>query len=145
MQDLIELGAMTLMVPGNLPTGCKPFYLTTYMSSIEEDYDCETGCLIWLNEFAEYHNEMLRIELNRIQERHPHTTIIYADYYNAAIRFYHSPSEYGTSVLPILLYTHHIDIIALFYLDMSAGYSNMYTCHAQSKVYMGISLVSCWM
>lgn len=107
MQELIELGATTLMVPGNLPTGCTPFYLTTYMSSIEEDYDCETGCLVWLNEFAEYHNEMLRIELNRIQERHPHTTIIYADYYNAAMRFYHSPSEYGTSVLPILLYTSY--------------------------------------
>ncbi|XP_058200186.1 GDSL esterase/lipase At1g28570-like isoform X1 [Rhododendron vialii] len=102
MQEIIELGATTLMVPGNLPTGCVPFYLTTYMSSIEEDYDCETGCLIWLNEFAEYHNEMLQIELNRIQERHPHTTIIYADYYNAAMRVYHSPSEYGFSGARVL-------------------------------------------
>ncbi|XP_058200194.1 GDSL esterase/lipase At1g28570-like isoform X2 [Rhododendron vialii] len=102
IDEIIELGATTLMVPGNLPTGCVPFYLTTYMSSIEEDYDCETGCLIWLNEFAEYHNEMLQIELNRIQERHPHTTIIYADYYNAAMRVYHSPSEYGFSGARVL-------------------------------------------
>ncbi|KAH7858330.1 hypothetical protein Vadar_022566 [Vaccinium darrowii] len=93
--ELIELGAMTLMVPGNLPIGCIPYLLTDYMSSIKEDYDRETGCLIWLNEFAVYHNEMLRIELNRIQELHPHTTIIYADYYNAAMRFYRSPFEYG--------------------------------------------------
>lgn len=97
INELIELGAMTLMVPGNLPTGCVPYYLTTYISSNEEDYDAETGCLIWLNEFAEYHNEMLRLELNRIQELHPHPTIIFADYYNAAMRFYRSPLEYGFS------------------------------------------------
>ncbi|XP_057471757.1 GDSL esterase/lipase At1g28580-like [Actinidia eriantha] len=95
INELIEFGAVTLMVPGNLPIGCLPMHLSTFMSSTKEDYDPETGCLIWLNEFAEYHNEMLRIELSRIQEVHPHVTIIYADYYNAAMCFYRSPSNYG--------------------------------------------------
>ena len=109
MQELIEFGAVTLMVPGNLPIGCLPMYLSTFMSSTKEDYDPETGCLIWLNEFAEYHNEMLRTELSRIQEVHPHVTIIYADYYNAAMRFYRSPSNYGT-VLPFLFtsFSYHL-------------------------------------
>ncbi|XP_057463519.1 GDSL esterase/lipase At1g28570-like isoform X2 [Actinidia eriantha] len=97
INELIELGATTLMVPGNLPIGCLPVYLTEYMSPNKEDYDPETGCLIWLNEFSEYHNEMLRIELSRIQQQHPHLTIIYADYYNAAMLFYRSPSSYGFS------------------------------------------------
>ncbi|XAR59230.1 Sinapine esterase [Bertholletia excelsa] len=95
--ELIDLGATTIMVPGNLPIGCLPVYLTMYMSSNKEDYDPETGCLIELNEFSKYHNEMLRAELDRIQELHPHATIIYADYYDAAMRFYLSPLKYGFS------------------------------------------------
>ncbi|KAL7211669.1 hypothetical protein ACSBR2_014508 [Camellia fascicularis] len=97
INELIELGAVTLMVPGNFPIGCRPTYLTNFMSSNKEAYDPETGCLIWLNEFAVYHNDMLKIELNRIQKLHPYATIIYADYYNAAMRFFRSPIEYGFS------------------------------------------------
>ncbi|CAL5412331.1 unnamed protein product [Camellia sinensis] len=96
-QELIELGAVTLMVPGNFPIGCRPTFLTNFMSSNKEAYDPETGCLIWLNEFAMYHNDMLQIELNRIQKLHPYVTIIYADYYNAAMHFFRSPIEYGFS------------------------------------------------
>ncbi|KAK6149994.1 hypothetical protein DH2020_017519 [Rehmannia glutinosa] len=62
-----------------------------------EDYDPKTGCLNWLNKFSRYHNKLLRKELNRIQELHPHVAIIYADYYNAAMRFYLSPNEFGFS------------------------------------------------
>ncbi|KAF5944503.1 hypothetical protein HYC85_018580 [Camellia sinensis] len=97
INELIELGAVTLMVPGNFPIGCRPTFLTNFMSSNKEAYDPKTGCLIWLNEFAMYHNDMLQIELNRIQKLHPYATIIYADYYNAAMRFFRSPIEYGFS------------------------------------------------
>ena len=60
-----------------------------------KEYDPETGRLKWLNKFAEYHNDHLKKELRRILEQHPHTNIIYADYYNAAMCFYRSPSQYG--------------------------------------------------
>ena len=96
MQELIELGAVTLMVPGKLPTGCSASYLTLFKTPNIEDYDPVTGCLNWLNEFAEYHNEQLKTELNRIRELYPHTNIIYADYYNAAMRIYRSPNKFGT-------------------------------------------------
>ncbi|KAI8002039.1 GDSL esterase/lipase [Camellia lanceoleosa] len=101
INELIELGAVTLMVPGNFPIGCRPTYLTNFMSSNKEAYDPETGCLIWLNEFAMYHNDMLQIELNRIQKLHPYATIIYADYYNAAMRFFRSPIEYDPMPLVV--------------------------------------------
>ncbi|KAJ7964782.1 GDSL esterase/lipase [Quillaja saponaria] len=94
IKELIELGAVTLVVPGNLPIGCSTGYLTDYMSADEEDYD-EAGCLRWLNKFAEYHNEQLQIALNQLRDLHPHTNIIYADYYNAALRFYRAPHQYG--------------------------------------------------
>ncbi|KAF7827510.1 GDSL esterase/lipase [Senna tora] len=92
--ELINLGAETLMVPGNFPLGCNAIYLTMYESQDKEDYD-EAGCLKWLNNFAEYYNERLKAELNHLQMLHPNINIIYADYYNAALPLYHSPTKYG--------------------------------------------------
>ncbi|CAA2957402.1 GDSL esterase lipase At1g28590-like [Olea europaea subsp. europaea] len=100
IQELIKLGARTVMVPGNLPIGCLPYYLSYYENSEEKEYDPKTGCLNWLNRFSEYHNELLQKELNRLRGLYPHATITYGDYYNAAMRLYLSPIKYGfTSVL----------------------------------------------
>ncbi|KAM7530596.1 hypothetical protein LguiB_034006 [Lonicera macranthoides] len=96
IQEVIKFGAVSFLVPGYLPIGCSAAYLTTFESSSnKEDYDPSTGCLNWLNKFAQKHNKMLRMELNRIQQLYPHTNIIYADFYNAAMPFYRSPKQYG--------------------------------------------------
>ncbi|XVF34011.1 hypothetical protein REPUB_Repub18cG0020600 [Reevesia pubescens] len=87
MQELIELGAVTILVPGNLPIGCSPAYLTYFQGSDKAEYDPSTGCLTWLNQFSEYHNELLQTELDQIRKLHPHISIIYADYYNAHLSF----------------------------------------------------------
>ncbi|PKU82091.1 GDSL esterase/lipase [Dendrobium catenatum] len=83
--DLIDMGAKTLLVPGNFPIGCIAAFLTYYENSKVEDYNTSTGCINWLNEFSEYHNNILKQELNRLRYIHPHTTIIYADYFNAVM------------------------------------------------------------
>ncbi|KAI3892154.1 hypothetical protein MKX03_037701 [Papaver bracteatum] len=70
---LIKEGAVTFMVPGNLPIGCSLAYLTQYKSPNKEDYD-ENGCL---------------------KKLYPHAKIIYADYYNAAMKFFASPEKFG--------------------------------------------------
>ncbi|KAI3498703.1 hypothetical protein L1887_34482 [Cichorium endivia] len=95
INDLIKLGAKTLVIPGNLPIGCSAAYLTMNYGLNKEEYDNTTGCLINLNKFAEFHNELLQRELKRIQNFHPSVRIIYADYYNAAMQFYTSPNKYG--------------------------------------------------
>ncbi|KAL0427269.1 UNVERIFIED_CONTAM: GDSL esterase/lipase [Sesamum latifolium] len=64
-------------------------------SSTDKDYDPKTGCLNWPNELSRFHNEQLQKELGRLRELHPHVTIIYADYYNAVMRFYLSPHQFG--------------------------------------------------
>nr|GEV39924.1 SGNH hydrolase-type esterase domain-containing protein [Tanacetum cinerariifolium] len=94
LNELIEMGAQTLVVPGNFPIGCSSSYLTTRASASEE-YDPITGCLVSLNEFVEYHNDMLQKKLNMIRELHPNVNLIYADYYNAALQFYRSPNAFG--------------------------------------------------
>ncbi|KAL6842661.1 hypothetical protein ACP4OV_027505 [Aristida adscensionis] len=95
LNELIGLGAKTLMVPGNLPIGCIPSYLTVFKSDKEEDYEPETGCIGRLNEFARYHNKLLVEELARLRKLHPGVTIIYADYYGAAMEVFVSPEQYG--------------------------------------------------
>ncbi|GJV15265.1 SGNH hydrolase-type esterase domain-containing protein [Tanacetum coccineum] len=99
VNELIEMGAQTLVVPGNFPIGCSSSYLTTRASDSEE-YDPITGCLVSLNEFVEYHNDMLQKKLNLIRELHPNVNLIYADYYNAALQFYRSPNAFGIQLIP---------------------------------------------
>ncbi|MCD7464972.1 hypothetical protein HAX54_000306 [Datura stramonium] len=96
INEIIELGAETVIVPGNVPLGCLPSYLSHFIMSTNDDYyDPKTGCINWINKFAEYHNQLLQVELNHLQQLHPHATIIYADYYNALMQLYLSPQKYG--------------------------------------------------
>ncbi|TKW15676.1 hypothetical protein SEVIR_5G253200v4 [Setaria viridis] len=93
--ELIGLGAKTLVVPGNLPIGCIPNYLLAFQSDNKEDYEQETGCIGWLNEFSRCHNKLLIEELEKLHKLNPGVTIIYADYYGAAMEVFVSPERYG--------------------------------------------------
>ncbi|MED6183703.1 hypothetical protein PIB30_040256 [Stylosanthes scabra] len=94
IRELINLGAVTLMVPGSIPLGCNPGYLTELATTNKEEYD-RSGCLKWLNKLYGQHNELLQIELGRLRVLHPNVNIIYADYFNAALQFYRSPEQFG--------------------------------------------------
>ncbi|CAJ1961868.1 unnamed protein product [Sphenostylis stenocarpa] len=100
INELIGLGARTLVVPGNLPIGCSAIYLTVYETKYEDEHD-EFGCLKWLNEFAEYYNHELQIELDKLRLLHPHANIIYLDYYNAAMTLYRHPTKFGFTGLEV--------------------------------------------
>lgn len=93
--ELIGLGAKTLVVPGNLPIGCIPNYLMIFKSDKKEDYEPETGCLRWMNEFSQYHNKLLVDELEKLRKLHLGVSLIYADYYGAAMEIYRSPEQFG--------------------------------------------------
>uniref|UniRef100_A0A804NG34 GDSL esterase/lipase n=1 Tax=Zea mays TaxID=4577 RepID=A0A804NG34_MAIZE len=71
ISELIQLGAKTLVVPGNLPIGCVPKYLMIFKSNKKEDYDPQTGCLRWMNEFSQYHNKLLVEQLKKLRRLHP--------------------------------------------------------------------------
>ncbi|KAL1289101.1 hypothetical protein HN51_057918 [Arachis hypogaea] len=94
IRKLIDLGAQTLLVPGNFPLGCNYIYLSMFKTEDSEAYD-QIGCLKWLNKFAEYYNKQLYGEINRLQVLHPNVNIIYADYYHAALQIYQSPTHFG--------------------------------------------------
>ena len=94
LQELIGVGAHTLIVPGKLPIGCSVIFLTIYETLDKKQYD-QNGCLKWLNKFAEYYNSALQNELDKLRAIHPHANIIYGDYYNAALPLYRDPTKFG--------------------------------------------------
>ncbi|KAG7598566.1 GDSL lipase/esterase [Arabidopsis suecica] len=99
--ELIGMGGKTFLVPGEFPLGCSVVYLKLYRTPNVEEYDPLTGCLKWLNKFAEYHDEQLQAELKRLQKLYPHVNIIYADYYNALLRLSQEPAKFGFISRPL--------------------------------------------
>ncbi|CAI0444990.1 unnamed protein product [Linum tenue] len=96
VKQLVELGAVTILIPGNLPIGCWPGYLTKFWSPNKEDYDPLSGCLVWYNNFAQHHNKLLQQEIVRLQKLYPHTNLMYGDYFGSATRFHRHPENFGT-------------------------------------------------
>lgn len=81
LQTLIGLGAVDVVVPGVLPIGCFPLYLTLYPGSSKDgDYD-EAGCLRSYNNLSSYHNELLRQAVSGLQSKHGGgVRLMYADF-----------------------------------------------------------------
>ncbi|KAK2971811.1 hypothetical protein RJ640_009720 [Escallonia rubra] len=92
VRRVIQDGAVHVVVPGNFPIGCLPIYLTTFQSNISAAYD-DHHCVNDLNNFAMYHNELLRQAINELKQEHPHATILYGDYYNA-FQWLYSHAQY---------------------------------------------------
>jgi lysophospholipase L1-like esterase len=94
LQELIRMGAKTILVPNNFPIGCVPDYLSRYRSGNRADYD-EHGCLRWFNDFSQRHNRELRGVVARLSARNPGVKLIYADYFGAAMEFVRDQRRFG--------------------------------------------------
>ncbi|TVU22874.1 hypothetical protein EJB05_32595, partial [Eragrostis curvula] len=86
VEKLIQHGAKSIVVPGNLPNGCIPILLTLYASPDSSDYD-HNGCLKNLNGLARYHNDLLRRQVLQLQIKYPYTRIAFADHYRPVLSF----------------------------------------------------------
>ncbi|XP_028229185.1 GDSL esterase/lipase At1g28610-like [Glycine soja] len=59
IKELIEEGAIKLVVPKNFLIGCNSVVLATLNSDKKDDYD-QFGCLTTYNTFIEYYNEQIK-------------------------------------------------------------------------------------
>lgn len=82
VKEVIELGAVNVVVPGNLPIGCVPVYLVRFGTRDRSMYD-ELHCLKAFNEFVVFHNNLLQQAIQKLQQEHPSVAIVYGDYYSA--------------------------------------------------------------
>ncbi|KAL0741034.1 hypothetical protein Bca4012_082547 [Brassica carinata] len=92
---LIEEGAVTLVIPGNLPIGCSAVLLERFSDDNRSLYDQRNHCYKPLNNIAKLHNAKLQEDLVTLRQKYTHAKIIYADYYGSAMQFFNSPSKYG--------------------------------------------------
>jgi len=92
MQEVISLGAVNVVVPGNFPIGCVPLYLVRFRINRRWMYD-DLQCLKPFNEFSKFHNDQLQKAIWELQQEHPGVAVVYGDYY-AALRWLirHAPS-----------------------------------------------------
>ncbi|XP_020094051.1 GDSL esterase/lipase At5g03980-like [Ananas comosus] len=81
-KELLDMGAVRLVIPGNFPIGCIPAYLTLVNSVNPSAYD-ENDCLIDLNTFAMLHNVKLQKAIEVLRLLYPNAVIAYADYFRA--------------------------------------------------------------
>ncbi|KAK3127024.1 hypothetical protein QOZ80_7AG0567110 [Eleusine coracana subsp. coracana] len=96
IERLITLGAVHIVVPGILPTGCLPIYLSFASSPKEGDFD-QYGCLRSYNRLTEYHNSLLQEQIRILQRKHKSTRIMYADYTQTHYRMVKQPQKFGFS------------------------------------------------
>ncbi|KAG0457400.1 hypothetical protein HPP92_022557 [Vanilla planifolia] len=93
-EEVVEAGAVKIVIPGNFPIGCLPIYLTVYKTPNQEAYD-EHGCLKSLNKFAKLHNKVLIKGIKALRVTYQHATFVYADYYNAFMHLITNAASLG--------------------------------------------------
>ncbi|XP_038977610.1 GDSL esterase/lipase At1g28580-like [Phoenix dactylifera] len=93
-KEVIDMGAVQLVIPGNFPIGCFPSYLTASRSSDPDAYD-DRMCLKGLNAFAMLHNLKLQEAIQELRQSHPHVIIMYADYYHAFLHLLDNALDLG--------------------------------------------------
>ncbi|KAG8093899.1 hypothetical protein GUJ93_ZPchr0012g19301 [Zizania palustris] len=96
VEKLIAMGAVDVVVPGVLPIGCFPIYLSIYGTSNSADYD-SLGCLKEFNYLSTNHNSQLRSKIAALQTKYSSARIMYADFYSGVYDMVRNPAAYGFS------------------------------------------------
>ncbi|WOH04605.1 hypothetical protein DCAR_0624016 [Daucus carota subsp. sativus] len=79
---IISFGARNIVIPGNLPIGCMPIYLAMFGSGNSTIFD-KNQCLKKYNRLANYYNDFLKKEIERLKRENPYLKIVYGDLFNA--------------------------------------------------------------
>ncbi|KAJ3701430.1 hypothetical protein LUZ61_005135 [Rhynchospora tenuis] len=103
IKELLDQGARTVVIPGNIPMGCLPVILTIYKSDDNSSYDHTTGCIERFNILSRYHNSLLLKAVKELRVKYPHANIVYADIYRPVLNFVRSPQLYGFISKPLVV------------------------------------------
>lgn len=82
VREVIQFGAVHIVVPGNFPSGCLPIDLASFSSADPKAYN-DYGCLTESNKFAFFFNTYLQRALASLRYEFPNVDIRFCDYYKA--------------------------------------------------------------
>ncbi|KAK9705499.1 hypothetical protein RND81_07G061600 [Saponaria officinalis] len=94
VEEIIRLGATQIAIPGNIPVGCIPMYLSLFKKNDSNIYD-ELKCLKQHNTHAQFHNHQLQKNVVNLQKRYPNVSIVYLDYYEAFREIFQHANLFG--------------------------------------------------
>ncbi|KAK9705489.1 hypothetical protein RND81_07G060900 [Saponaria officinalis] len=80
VEEIIDIGATQIVIPGNFPIGCMPIFLTLFKTNDSNMYD-EIKCLKEYNGHAQFYNDQLQQTIIELQKNHSDVTIVYMDYF----------------------------------------------------------------
>eukprot|EP01018_Ginkgo_biloba_P028945 Gb_16009 [translate_table: standard] len=92
LEALIQGGARYMLVQGMPLIGCLPMSMAFGSPEGQDQF----GCVKSENELSQLHNSLLQKTLERLQQEHPHTLIVYADYYGAHSKVLQNPMVHAT-------------------------------------------------
>ncbi|MCO5564750.1 hypothetical protein L7F22_018418 [Adiantum nelumboides] len=93
MQELYKEGARNFLVVGIAADGCISMMLTRVPHKTE-DLD-SLGCLTTVNNYVQYHNELLFEAVKNLRVELPDTHISYGDFFSANVDILVNASAYG--------------------------------------------------
>ncbi|KAH9605686.1 hypothetical protein KSS87_015843 [Heliosperma pusillum] len=94
VEEIIDLGATQIAIPGNFPIGCAPMYLSQFKTNDSTKYD-ELKCLKEYNNHAQYHNDQLQQIIIELQKSHPNVAIAYMDIFGTLKEILRHATLYG--------------------------------------------------
>lgn len=127
VEKLITLGAVHIVVSNIAPLGCYPMYLFIFQSADKSDYD-ENGCLKNHNVLFNRHNAFLRSSLSKLQKKHQHTRIMYADLSSHLYNIVQDPRKFGFETI-LTSCCGKADSPSGFDLDAMCGMDGSSVCH----------------
>lgn len=94
VNEVINQGAIRVVVPGNFPIGCFPLFLTSLQTNDTTAYD-ELNCLKEVNNLSMYQNSLLQQAVQELNQENPNAVIVYADYYSAFLWVFRNAALLG--------------------------------------------------
>lgn len=109
VSEIKKEGASNILVPGMLPLGCIPGYVSLLHSTNPGDFDAD-NCHIGLNNLAKNHNDQLKLAISQEWPHGPYaqsqafseigdsvsySQVLYADYYNAFMALLRDKSHHS--------------------------------------------------
>ncbi|CAK9153199.1 unnamed protein product [Ilex paraguariensis] len=128
VREVIHLGAVNIVVPGNFPMGCFPIFLTKFSCGDPTTYD-DMGCLRDLNELVLAQNNFLQEALALLRLEFPHVVIIYADYYTSFQTILRRAPDFGFNEQSLLQACCGIGGIHNYDEERACGHPDVPVCH----------------